>query len=358
MRRKHAADRGIGRRVRLAGPSQSAHHPPASQKAGVRLGQVGMEFQDRRRTVGSPRRQKGLRRRTGAGRDRPDRAVRRQGQCDLRSRFRARTCRGPRRRRRTRPRREEAIARPAPDRERILQRRRPADDLGHSGAEGLHADGRRPADLARQGRRRRHSRQDQCAAQPRRLAELQRHLRHHQQPVRSRPHAGRFLRWFIGCARGGVWRAVARLRHRRLAARAGVPLRRLCAQADLRPGGDARPHAAALAAAAVHARPQRDRADGARRRRPVAAARRDRGARSARCRQGLPPRTAASASHRDEEFSRAADRHRSGHADRQRGTRHDRTARRQISARPASGSIAAVPCCRTSLPRAGSICGC
>ena len=49
----------------------------------------------------------------------------------------------------------------------------------------------------------------------------------------------------------------------------------------------ARPHAAALAAAAVHARPQRDRTDGALRGRSVAAARRDRGARSARSRQGL-----------------------------------------------------------------------
>ena len=70
-------------------------------------------------------------------------------------------------------------------------------------------------------------------------------------------------------------------------ARAGVSLRRLCAQADLRPRRHARPHAAAVAAAAVHARSQRDRTDGARRGRPVAAARRDRGARSARRRQGL-----------------------------------------------------------------------
>ena len=70
-------------------------------------------------------------------------------------------------------------------------------------------------------------------------------------------------------------------------ARAGVSLRRLCAQADVRPRRHARPHAAALAAAAFHARSQRDRADGALRRRSVAAARRDRGARSARSRQGL-----------------------------------------------------------------------
>ena len=49
----------------------------------------------------------------------------------------------------------------------------------------------------------------------------------------------------------GYGAAVARLRHRRLAARAGVSLRHLCAQADLRPRRHARPHAAALAAAAA-----------------------------------------------------------------------------------------------------------
>ena len=70
-------------------------------------------------------------------------------------------------------------------------------------------------------------------------------------------------------------------------ARAGVSLRHLCAQADLRPGRHARPHAATLAAAAFHARSQRDRTDGALRGRPFAAAGRDRGARSARSRQGL-----------------------------------------------------------------------
>ena len=149
------------------------------------------------------------------------------------------------------------------------------------------ADGRRAADHAGQGRRRRHPRQDQRAARARRLAELQRDLRHHQQPLRSRPHAGRLLRRIVGGARGGLRPAVDRLRHRRLAARAGVSLRHLCAQADLRSRRHARPHAAAVAAAAARPRPHRDRTDGARRGRPVAAARRDRRARSARSRQGL-----------------------------------------------------------------------
>ena len=49
----------------------------------------------------------------------------------------------------------------------------------------------------------------------------------------------------------------------------------------------ARPHAAALAAAAARRAISRDRSDGAQRRRPVAAARCDRGSRSARSRQGL-----------------------------------------------------------------------
>ena len=65
---------------------------------------------------------------------------------------------------------------------------------GIPAAEGFQADGRRAVDHARQARRRRDPRQDQRAARARRLAELQRDLRHHQQPLRSRPHAGRLLR--------------------------------------------------------------------------------------------------------------------------------------------------------------------
>jgi amidase len=59
------------------------------------------------------------------------------------------------------------------------------------------------------------------------------------------------------------------------------------AQADLRPRRHARPHAATHAAAAVHTRSQRDRTDGARRRRSLAAAGCDCRARSTRWRQGL-----------------------------------------------------------------------
>ena len=158
---------------------------------------------------------------------------------------------------------------------------------------------RRPDGHPRKGRRRRHSRQDQRPARARRLAELQRDLRHDQQPVRSRPHAGRLFRRIIGGARG---RAMARCRSAPTsAARLRVPAFHCgvsCAQADLRAGGRARPYAAAVPAAAARSRSRRGRSDGAQRRRPFAAARYDRRSRSAGSRQRLQARAAAAASHR------------------------------------------------------------
>ncbi len=109
----------------------------------------------------------------------------------------------------------------------ILQRRRPADDLGHSGVQGLDAAGGRGCDHPPQNRRRRHPRQDQRADQSARLAELQRHLRHHQQSLGSRPHARRLVRRIGRGAHRRLRTALARLRHRRLAAGAGALLRRL-----------------------------------------------------------------------------------------------------------------------------------
>ena len=96
---------------------------------------------------------------------------------------------------------------------------------------------------------------------------------------------GRLLRRIVGGAGRRLRPALARLRYRRLAAGAGVPLRRLRPQADLRAGAEPRPHAAAVAAAAARPRSGGDRADGALGRRPFAAARRDRRARSAGSRQ-------------------------------------------------------------------------
>ena len=233
-----------------------------------------------------------------------------------------------------------------------------ADDMGLSGAEGFRRRRRRAVDFTRQGRGRRDPRQDQRADRARRLAELQRDLRHHQQSVRSRPHARRLLRRIVGGARGRLRAALARLRHRRLAAGARIPLRRLCAQADLRAGAVARPHAAAVSTATVRPRPFGDRPDGALRPGPVAAARRDRGTGSAGSRQGLHAGAAAAAPQRAEGFPRAADRYRSGDADRCRGARQHRQAGGQSRQGRRQASNAAVRYCPTSPLRRGSTCGC
>ena len=142
-------------------------------------------------------------------------------------------------------------------------------------------------------------------------------------------HPRRLLRRIVGSTGGGLRTAVARLRYRRLAAGAGVSLRRLCPQADLRLGAVARAYAAAAPAAAVRPRPRGDRADGAQRRRPCAVARCDRRTRPAGRRQRLSARAAAAAPRRPEELSRAPDRHRSGHADREKRAHGDRETRRQ-----------------------------
>src|SRR6185437_6955074 len=105
----------------------------------------------------------------------------------------------------------------------------------------------------------------------------------------------------VGGAGGGLRAAFARFRYRRLAAGAGVSLRRLCPQADLRPGAVARPYVAAVAAVAVRPRSRGDRTDGAVGRRSFAPARRDRSTGPARSRQGLPARAAAAAPRRAEQ---------------------------------------------------------
>ena len=286
-----------------------------------------MELQDRRRNLGGAEGEEGLGGRTGQGRDRPHRAARRQDQRDLRARFRPCAGGGARCGCGTRARREQAAARHSAHRQGILQHGRPAHDLWHAGTEGFHRQRGRAGDHAHQGCRRRHCRQDQRAARARRLAELQRHLRHHQQSLRSRANAGRLVRRLIGRARGGLWAALDRLRHRRLVARAGVSLRRLRAQADLWTGRQSRAYRAAIAAAPFQSRPLRDRTDGARRRRSHAAARRDGRSRPAGSRHSLQARIAGSAPYCAEGFSRSRDRKRSPAADRQgrarlhRGTR-------------------------------------
>ncbi len=76
-------------------------------------------------------------------------------------------------------------------------------------------------------------RQDQRAAEPRRLAELQRGLRLDQQSVGSRPHAGRLLGRF-GCGtRRRPDRHRSRQRYRRLDPQSCALLRRVGPQAEL-----------------------------------------------------------------------------------------------------------------------------
>jgi hypothetical protein len=173
---------------------------------------------------------KDFRGRARRSRHRPHRGARSEDQCRGGARLRPRPRCREGRRRRARPRRAPAAARTAVDDQGIVQRRRPADDLGHSGGQGFCAAGRRAHRRPPQGRRRRCPRQDQRAADARRLAELQRHLRHYQQSMGPRPHAGRLLRRLRGGAGRRVRAVVARLGYRRLVARAGELLRRLPAQ--------------------------------------------------------------------------------------------------------------------------------
>ena len=252
--------------------------------------------------IGGARREKSFRGRTGAGRDRAHRASRQEDQRDLRARFRSRACkpRAPPTRRWRAAKAKPLLGIPMTVKESFNIAGLPTT-WGIPQQKDFVPPAGRAFDHARQGGGRRHPRQDQRAARARRLAELQRDLRHHQQPLRSRPHARRLLRRIVGGAGGRLRVAVARLRHRRLAARAGVSLRRLCAQADLRPRSGARPHAAAVSGDPGRARPGRDRPDGAGRGRPFAAARRHGGTRSAGGGRGVQAVAAAATPQRAEE---------------------------------------------------------
>src|SRR5262249_56486169 len=116
--------------------------------------------------------------------------------------------------------RKEACAWHPLDREGVLQCRRAADDLGLSHAEEFCAEGRRAVDHAREGCRRRDPWQNERARRARRLAKLQRYLRHHQQPLRSRTHTRWFLGRIIGGTCGGGWNPLPRPRYLRASAAA------------------------------------------------------------------------------------------------------------------------------------------
>ncbi|MGY2932420.1 hypothetical protein ACVWXL_008566 [Bradyrhizobium sp. GM22.5] len=195
----------------------------------MRDGQIRMELQERGRAVGGTDGQEGFRGRAHAGCDRPHRTARQQGQRDLRPGFRPCAGRRTRGRRRIGARRAKAAARSPHHCERILQHRRPAHDLGLDAAERFQAGGGRAVDRPGQGGRWRHPRQDQRPRGLGGLAELQRDLRHDEQSVRSRPHAGWLVGRLVCGARGRLRTTLAWVRHRRLVARARLPLRGLCA---------------------------------------------------------------------------------------------------------------------------------
>ena len=148
--------------------------------------------------------------------------ARRRDQCRRRARLRACSRGRPGRRRGAGARRPAAAARPADDGEGIVQRGRPADHLGHPAGQGLPRQRRRADRRARPKGRCRPARQDQRADRARRLAELQRDLRRHAQPLGPRAHAGRLVGRLVGSAGGGLRAPGTRFRHRRLAARAGA----------------------------------------------------------------------------------------------------------------------------------------
>ena len=132
--------------------------------------------------------------------------------------------------------RAPAAARRADDRQGVLQRRRPADHLGLPAAKDF-----RPTDDALAVARLKAAGAVILGKTnvPLSLGDWQSYnddLRHHQQPLGPDAHAGRLVGRLGGGAGRGLRVARARLRYRRLAARAGALLRRLRPQADARPG--------------------------------------------------------------------------------------------------------------------------
>ena len=115
-----------------------------------------------------------------------------------------------------------------------LPRRGLAHDLRLPGTGRQHAGLGRGLRGPVQGRRRRPARQDQHGLCRRRLPDLQRGVRHDQQPVGSRPHSRRLLRWLVGGIGGRTDAPRGGFRHRRIDSESRPLLRRLRTQADLR----------------------------------------------------------------------------------------------------------------------------
>src|ERR1700733_3787452 len=141
-----------------------------------------------------------IRARADEGCDSPDRAARCQDQRDLRARFLACVGCGARSGRSDREGRRPPADRHPDDGEGVLQRRLLADDLGLRSAKGFHSEGGCAGRCQGEVRRRRRIGQDQRSSRARRLAELQRDLRHDEQSVRPRTNPWRIVGWLGGGA--------------------------------------------------------------------------------------------------------------------------------------------------------------
>lgn len=224
-------------------------------------------------------------------------------------------------RRGARPGRGPAPARHPGDRQGVLQRGRAAHDLGHAAVPGLRTGRGRGPGVPAPGRRRGHTGQDECAVGAAGPAELQRDLRHHQQPLGSCAHVGRIVRWLGGCPGLRVRLVVHRLRHRWFAAHSCALLRCVRPQADARAGGGPRYGPADRAGVSGRPRARRRGPHGTYGPRPHAPPRRHGGAGSADVRRGSPDGAAARAPRSVERLPGPGPRRASVHRDRVCGAR-------------------------------------
>ena len=193
--------------------------------------------------------------------------VRRRAERHRRARLRSRT----HARQDTRPgaRRAGSAARRAHDDQGVLRRRGSADHVGRTHVQGPDRDEERARRRTLARRRRGALRQDERAALSRRLAELQRDLWHHEQPVGRDPGARRIVGRLRGRARGRAHRARGRQRHRLVDPQPRALLRRVRSQAHV---GDRAASRAGTAVARRAGRHRRRRAARAQQRRSRAGA--------------------------------------------------------------------------------------
>ena len=136
---------------------------------------------------------------------------------------------------------QESARRSADDGQGSVRARRFADDVGRAGTAQQHHRYRLRRGRAIARRRGHGVRKIERAALPRRFSELQRHLRHDEQSVGSRPHPRRLVRRIGRRARGGPDRARNGFGHRRVDPQSGALLRRVRSQADIQTRSEPRP---------------------------------------------------------------------------------------------------------------------